>query len=63
MILAGADLDAWLDPASEPVRVTAALTGVPAAALRYVPVTKRVNSARIDDVNLTEPIGLETVAG
>ncbi|MDE1904666.1 MAG: SOS response-associated peptidase [Alphaproteobacteria bacterium] len=63
VILAGADLDAWLDPASEPARVTAALAGVPAVALRYVPVAKRVNSARIDEANLTEPIGPETVVG
>jgi len=61
VILAGADLDAWLDPASEPARFTAALAGVPAAALRYAPVAKRVNSARVDEANLVEPIGLETV--
>lgn len=63
VILAGADLDAWLDPASEPARVTAALAGVPVAELRYVPVAKRVNSARIDEANLMEPIGPETVVG
>jgi len=63
VILAGADLDAWLDPASEPARVNAALAGVPVTDLRYVPVAKRVNSARIDEANLTEPIGPETVAG
>lgn len=63
VILASADLDAWLDPASEPTRVASALAGVPAADLRYVPVAKRVNSARIDAANLTEPIGPETVAG
>lgn len=63
VILAGADLDAWLDPASEPARVASALAGVPVAVLRYVPVAKRVNSARIDAANLTEPIGPETVAG
>lgn len=63
VIFAGADLDVWLDPASEPTRVASALTGVPVAALRYVPVAKRVNSARIDEANLTEPIGPETVAG
>ncbi|MBU6505927.1 MAG: SOS response-associated peptidase [Alphaproteobacteria bacterium] len=61
VILAGADLDVWLDPASDPARVSTALAGVPAAALRYVPVAKRVNSARVDEANLTEPIGPETV--
>lgn len=61
VILAGADLDVWLDPASDPARVSTALVGVPAAALRYVPVAKRVNSARVDEANLTEPIGPETV--
>ena len=61
VILAGADLDAWLDPVSDPARVSTALAGVPAAALRYVPVAKRVNSARVDEANLTEPIGPETV--
>ncbi|HEV2265183.1 MAG TPA: SOS response-associated peptidase [Stellaceae bacterium] len=63
VILAGADLNAWLDPASEPARVTSALAGVPVADLRYVPVAKRVNSARIDEANLTEPVGPETVVG
>jgi len=63
VILVGADLDVWLDPASEPTRVASAIAGAPAAALRYVPVAKRVNSARIDEANLTEPIGPETVGG
>lgn len=61
VILAGADLDAWLDPASEPARVTSALAGVPTATLRYIPVSKRVNSARVDEANLIEPTGSETV--
>lgn len=63
VILAGADLDAWLDPASELTRVVSALAGLPVATLRYVPVGKRVNSARIDEASLTDPIGPETVAG
>ena len=63
VIVAGADLDAWLDPESEPMRVSVALTGLPAAALRYVPVAKRVNSARLDEPRLTAPIGPETVVG
>ncbi|MGH6968631.1 MAG: SOS response-associated peptidase family protein, partial [Stellaceae bacterium] len=60
VIVAGAALDTWLDPASEPARVSAALAGVPAAALRYVPVAKRVNSARLDEPDLTAPTGPET---
>ncbi|MGH6995765.1 MAG: SOS response-associated peptidase [Stellaceae bacterium] len=63
VILAGADLDIWLDPTSEPARLASALAGVPVADMRYVPVAKRVNSARIDEANLTEPIGPETVTG
>jgi len=61
VILTGAELDTWLDPESDPVRVAAALHGVPAATLRYAPVSKRVNSARVDEPELAAPIGPETV--
>jgi len=61
VILTGAELDAWLEPESDPAVVAAALRGVPAAALCYAPVAKRVNSARLDEAALAEPIGPETV--
>ncbi|MDE2228930.1 MAG: SOS response-associated peptidase [Alphaproteobacteria bacterium] len=61
VILTGAALDAWLDPESNPVRIAAALRGAPSAALRYVPVSKRVNSARVDEPELAAPVGPETV--
>ncbi len=61
VILAGTDLDAWLDPETDAARVAAALAGVPAAALRYAPVSKRVNAARADGPALADPIGPETV--
>jgi len=63
VILAGTALDVWLNPESEPARVSAALAGVPVAELRYVPVAKRVNSARLDEASLTDPTGPETVVG
>jgi putative SOS response-associated peptidase YedK len=63
VILTGAALDVWLDPESDPARVNSALIGVPAAVLRYVPVAKRVNSARFDEADLAAPIGSETVIG
>ncbi|HVA35401.1 MAG TPA: SOS response-associated peptidase [Stellaceae bacterium] len=61
VILDSAAAAVWLDPESAPAAVAATLRGVPAAALRYAPVAKRVNSARLDEGALAEPIGPETV--
>lgn len=61
VILAGADLEAWLDPESNPARVDVALAGMPATELRYASVGKGVNSARFDEPELAVPIGPEIV--
>ncbi len=61
VILDSAAAAVWLDPESAPAAVAATLRGVPVAALRYAPVAKRVNSTRLDEAALAEPIGPETV--
>lgn len=60
--LAAAALDAWLDPESDPKRLVPVLVGAPSSDLCYAPVAKRVNSARLDDAALAQPIGPETAA-
>ncbi len=62
VILVGAALDIWLDPESDPARLTPVLGGAPSADLRYVAVSKRVNSARIDEPVLVTPVGPEVAA-
>lgn len=61
VILVGAALATWLDPESGPERLLPVLVGAPSADLRYAPVSKRVNSARLDEPELATPVGPETV--
>ena len=61
-ILTGAALDTWLDPESGPERLSPLLASAPSADLRYAPVSKRVNSARLDEPELAVAIGPETVS-
>jgi putative SOS response-associated peptidase YedK len=63
VILVGKDLDTWLDPESDPTKLASVLVGAPSESLQYMAVTKRVNSARIDDAALAAPAGPVAVGG
>ncbi len=51
------DVGAWLDPGlTDAMRAAELLAPIPAEAIAAHRVSRRVNSARIDDVGLTEPL-------
>jgi putative SOS response-associated peptidase YedK len=54
VILAAADRDAWLDPASSPVALLPLLRPASDDLLHYVPVDRRVNNVRNDDAAMIE---------
>lgn len=59
-VIAPQDFDAWLDVRSTPLAEARALLTSPAEDLfEAVPVSTRVNSARIDDEELTRPVAPE----
>ncbi len=52
----------WLDPDAPPGILKNLLAPADDGLLRYYPVSKRVNSARIDEPDLADPAGPETTA-
>ncbi|MGA3306634.1 MAG: SOS response-associated peptidase [Stellaceae bacterium] len=52
----------WLDPDASPESLKPLLAPTAEDLLRYYPVSKRVNSARIDEPDLAAPAGPETAA-
>ena len=52
----------WLDPDASPESLKNFLAPAAEDLLRYYPVSKRVNSARIDEPDLAAPAGPETAA-
>lgn len=52
----------WLDPDAPAEGLKHLLASAADNLLRYYPVSKRVNSARIDEPDLAEPTGPETVS-
>jgi putative SOS response-associated peptidase YedK len=62
VILPEADYALWLDPDAPPENLKPLLASADEETLRYYPVSKRVNSARIDEPDLAEPTGPEIAA-
>ena len=62
VILPEKDYAAWLDPDAPGESLKKILAPAENDLLRYFPVGKRVNSARIDEPGLAEPEGPETAA-
>ena len=48
--------DAWLSPATDPGEIARMLAPAPDGVLQAYPVSSRVNSPRVDDPSLIEPI-------
>jgi putative SOS response-associated peptidase YedK len=61
-ILAETDYAAWLDPDARGESLKRILAPAGNDLLRYFPVSRRVNSARIDEAALAEPTGPEIAA-
>jgi len=62
VILPAAHCTSWIDPDASPESLKPLLAPAEDDLLRYYPVSKRVNSARIDEPDLAEPAGPETAA-
>jgi putative SOS response-associated peptidase YedK len=62
VILPAADYVQWLDPDRDPAALKRLLKPAPEALLAYVPVSKRVNSARVDEPGIVEATGPEVAA-
>jgi putative SOS response-associated peptidase YedK len=62
VILPEALCASWLDPDASPESLKPLLAPAAENLLHYYPVSKRVNSARIDEPDLAEPAGPETAA-
>lgn len=62
LILRGDAVDAWLDTAAIGASATALVRQLPEGAVKFHPVSRRVNSARDDDEGLIEPVADEPVA-
>lgn len=59
VILRGAEIDEWLDRGVNAKRARQLAMPLEDGALKFHPVSTRVNSARDDDAGLIEPIALE----
>ena len=59
VILADEAYDAWLSETSDPRELKALLAPYPAAAMKSVPVSTKVNSALVEEPQLVEPIELK----
>ena len=62
VILPAAHCTSWIDPDASPESLKPLLAPAEDDLLRYFPVSKRVNSARIDEPDLADPAGPETAA-
>jgi len=62
VILPDSAYAAWLDPDADPATLKKLLKPAPENLLAYVPVSPRVNSARVDEASLAEPTGPEVAA-
>ena len=62
LILRGDAVDAWLDTAAIGANATGLVRQLPEGAVKFHPVSRRVNSARDDDEGLIEPAADEPVA-
>lgn len=62
VILPAAHCTSWIDPDASPESLKPLLAPAEDDLLRYYPVSKRVNSARIDEPDLADPAGPETAA-
>lgn len=59
VILADEDQEAWLQTDADPRELKALLAPFPARAMKSFPVSKKVNSALVDEPRLIEPIELQ----
>jgi putative SOS response-associated peptidase YedK len=62
VILPAAHCTSWIDPDASLESLKPLLAPAEDDLLRYFPVSKRVNSARIDEPDLADPAGPETAA-
>jgi len=62
VILPEAHYASWLDPDAAPENLKKLLAPADEKTLRYYPVGKRVNSARIDEADLADPMGAAITA-